>query len=217
MRARNGIEQAAPDGGDRVQTSGAVALHRGRDLGGRRCGDEDDRVAGLPLLERDRPCPHVKERVGTDHRSTRFEEGRRNASEDVDPVRENCPFRSAGRAAGEEHDVRIALTHDDTGVLGLERRRLDGQRGERKGVEFELGRLDEPSPRDGMIVVDQQKDRTQTTQHLGELRLTPQTVQRCEYGPELGQSGEHGDDVEARPRPGRDSVAVSDTTCRQRL
>ena len=86
--------------------------------------DEHDRGLGLPRLKRDRPRPHVEQRVHAHGRAARLLLGAGMRAQVVHAMRQHHPLRLPRAAAGEEDDVRVALVQiAGVGLRGRRRRR----------------------------------------------------------------------------------------------
>ena len=202
-RRADQVDQALPHGGNAVEAGGPVAGHGLADLVGCSRSDQHHRVAGLPLLEGDGPCPHVEQRVGTDHGAPGLQQCARVGAQMVGPVRQDRPFRPPGAAAGEEGHVGVALAE-----AGRVRRPVVATVGQ--GAETVEGQPRWRRRSGGPIGVGHHQVGPAGIEDGPGLLGAEEAVHGDEDGSDLGQSGKQRHGVERRGRPQGDPRPAAD-------
>ena len=214
------VEQPLPHRGDGVEALGPVAHHRAADLLGGGGLDVGDAVAGVPLLERDRPRGHVEHREHAHGHAPGLELGAGVRAQHVGPVGEHDALGHAGRAAGEEHDVRVGLPQVGSGCGGGvgRRRARPGSAARRAAIGRPLvdrvehrpphaGRQVEPGQGVGPPGVGQHDRRVGDVEHRRRLGRREQRAHRAEHRPDRRAPDEHRHHLERGRRPHRHPVA----------
>ena len=203
------VEDAPPHAWYGVDAPCAVSGDGLADRRGVGRAHEDDRVPGLPLLQRDRPGTHVEKRVGGEHGPSRLEQGAGVRTQEVDPMRQDRPLGAARAPAGKEDHVRVVLARAlDRGVgvgcePGLLAQLLEADHGHAEPLADRQSRAEPVRPGDDQGGPRRAHDR-------GRLVDLQSRVGRDEDDAQLRRRGEDRRQSQLGSRPGDEPIAETE-------